>query len=91
MTDIENEIFPVVAMRSILDGGQAIFRFDNGYGASVISHGYSSGVELAVIKFNSDDNDDFDLVYDTPVTDNVIGHIADQYELANLLVQIRSL
>ena len=91
MTDIENEVFPVVAMRTIFDGAQAIFRFDNGYGASVISHGYSYGTELAVIKFNSEDNDDWDIVYDTPVTDNVIGNIADQYDLANLLVQIRSL
>ena len=55
-----------------------IFRFENGYGASVQSHkgnyGYKSDLwELAVIIFLSDDPHDFDLVYNTSITDDVLG------------------
>ena len=45
--------------------GQKIYRFKNGYGASVINYGYGAQAglyELAVL----DENDE--LVYDTPVT-----------------------
>jgi len=71
---------------------QAVWRFPNGYGASVISGPYSYGVELAVVKFDNDYEDfDFELVYNTPVADNVIGHIGSGDELRVLLTQIQSL
>lgn len=60
-------------------GKHIIYRFDNGYGASVVrfygSYGYEQGLwELAVIKFEGEKND-FKLCYDTPITDDVIGYL----------------
>jgi hypothetical protein len=60
-------------------GYQALLKFDNGYGASVIQGSMfytsnSSEFEIAVIKF--DDDGSWGLVYDTPITDDVIGHLS---------------
>jgi hypothetical protein len=43
--------------------------FDNGYGASVINDPTFSGFEVAVI---AGTEDDWEIVYDTPVTDDVV-------------------
>lgn len=74
------------------DGTQALYRFPNGYGASVIQRTYSYGGkdglwELAVVVWNGDD---FDLTYSTPITDDVIGHLGEG-EVAELLLQIAAL
>jgi len=55
-----------------------IFKFDNGYGASLAcskrTYGGDDGLwELAVVTFTSDDPHDFDIVYNTPITDDVLG------------------
>ena len=61
---------------------QNISRFDNGYGASVIDHGYGSEkglYELAVVKWitTSEGFSDFwDICYDTPIADDVIGRLS---------------
>ena len=57
-------------------GTQTIYRFDNGYGASVVNHRYSYGTEMAVVRFNGSSMDDFDLCYSTPITDDVLGHLS---------------
>jgi len=72
---------------------QKIFRFDNGFGASVIRHEFSYGGnaglwELAVIKFNA--YGEFDLVYNTKITNNVIGRLTWE-EVENLLSKIKRL
>jgi hypothetical protein len=72
-----------------LPGITAKWRFDNGYGASVINHRGSYGVELAVLRFHEDGG--WDLDYDTPVTDDVIGHISGPGELRDLLRSISDL
>lgn len=70
-------------------GIQKIYQFGNGYGASVICNPYSYGGdrglwELAVLdKFGK-------LTYDTPITDDVIGHLT-WYEVENILKQIEGL
>lgn len=74
---------------------QIVFRFENGYGASVVrgrgSYGGISGLfELAVVRFNSDDPDDFDLVHDTDITDDVLGWLSGA-EVIGYLSQIQQL
>lgn len=56
-------------------GIQTIYRFDNGYGASIVNHRDSYGTELAVIKFHGSSIEDFDLCYDTHITNDVLGHL----------------
>lgn len=59
-------------------GVQAKAFFPNGYGASVIRTSFSYGregglYELAVLRGN---DDGYELAYDTPITDDVIGHLS---------------
>jgi len=60
-----------------LGGVQKVYKFKNGYGASVVrfygSYGFESGLwELAVLEFKGDD---WQLTYKTPVTSDVIGYL----------------
>jgi hypothetical protein len=82
-------------------GTQRLYRFDNGLGASVIqfeimpgvgSYGAGSGHwELAVLRFTGENlTKDFHLAYDTPITDDVIGHL-DDAEVQDTLRRIRDL
>lgn len=71
------------------DGVQDIYRFKNGYGASVVcssgSYGGKQGLkELAVL------DKDGHICYETPVTDDVIGWLADE-DVEKYLSQIASL
>lgn len=74
------------------DGIQLVFRFPNGFGASVIEGEGSYGVELAVLSWETPatSNDEYDLTYTTPVTGDVEGHL-DAERLADLLNQIQAL
>ena len=68
------------------------FKFNNGYGASVIKHWGSYGFEndlfeLAVISW--DDNTS-SLCYDTEITDDVIGHLTNQ-DVMDTLRKIKDL
>lgn len=64
------------------------FRFDNGYGASVIKHygsyGYEEDLfELAVL-------DEEGLCYTTPITNDVIGHLTNE-QVLDYLEKIKNL
>ena len=92
MTDFTDYI----VKEHMLNGGtQTIYKFPNGYGASVICGGfYAYGddehpYELAVVKFRKD-KDGFDLCYDTPITDDVVGYQTGE-DIINLLIQIKDL
>lgn len=66
---------------------QYLFRFDNGYGASVVkgfgTYGYENDLwELAVIKFNKDDG--WDIVCDTDITNDVLGWLSVEEVLETL-------
>lgn len=85
-------IFEPVRTKEHLGGEQKLYRFDNGYGASVIrnqySHGGSDGLwELGVIAW---DGDKWELTYDTPITGNVIGHLSDAH-VEETLAKIKAL
>lgn len=71
-----------------LGGKAARAYFPNGYGASVIRSSFSYGgplglYELAVLKGNN-------LCYDTPITDDVLGHLTKQ-DVTRLLGEIEAL
>lgn len=78
--------------RALFGGFQVRWKFDNGYGASVIrntmSYGYESGLyELAVLKVLGDD---MYIAYDTPITDDVLGRLTAE-RVAELLDEIAAL
>ncbi len=51
---------------------QTIYKFPNGYGASIIKLNYIYfGIEIAVLRFDEDGNWDID--YSTPITNDVKG------------------
>ena len=67
--------------RELHGGVQKVYRFQNGFGASVVRHDYSYGGddrdwELAVLVFYSEDNEDWSLTYETEITDDVIGYLS---------------
>ena len=85
--------FGLIKTRMTWGGTQLIFRLENGYGASVISNIFSYGGdkglwELAVIKFFK--NGEWDLVYDTDITDDVIGYLTWK-DVEALLEDIKNL
>ena len=66
--------------------------FDNGYGISVVkfpgSYGYTEGrYEVAVLKGTPDD---YNLCYDTPVADDILGH-RDEGDIENIMKEVQSL
>jgi len=67
----------IIDINAINKGMQIMFRFDNNYGISLVSNGFSYGnssdeFEIAVIKFDGDNN--FKICYSTDITDDVLGY-----------------
>lgn len=74
------------------DGIQALHFFPNGYGVSVVrfpgSYGYEDQLyEVAVLKGTVDD---YELCYDTNVTDGVIG-LCDEIDVENIMEEVEIL
>lgn len=67
--------FTPIKQKVAFNGTQTIYRFPNGYGASVINHSFSHGIELAVIHFPNPKGDKFKLDYSTLITNDVIRHL----------------
>jgi hypothetical protein len=81
--------------RQMNGGVQKVYRFANGYGASVVRHAFSYGGEgglweLAVLKFHGPDIYQYHLDYTTPITNDVIGRITED-EVDALLDRIEQL
>lgn len=80
--------------RELNGGTQTVYKFSNGYGASVLNGGtYCYGAdqglkELAVLEFKT--GDDYSLCYTTEITDDVLGYLTDE-DVANLLERIEGL
>jgi hypothetical protein len=73
-------------------GVQAKYFFPNGYGVSVVSfpgsYGFREGLyEVAVLKGNEDD---WNLCYDTPITDDVMGH-RDEQDVEIIMEEVAAL
>jgi hypothetical protein len=71
------------------DRYQKIYKFDNGFGASVVSHSCSYGgkegfFEIAILDKNGK------ISYDTPITSDVIGWL-DFAGVADILERIKNL
>lgn len=82
------EAMPTVS-KTVNGGVQHIYKFSNGYSASVVQHEFSYGHEdglweLAIIGPNGR------ICYDTPITEDVLGYQSDA-DVANALVQINAL
>ena len=80
--DIQFTPHPVSGVRSVT-------MFENGYGASVVSHPMSYGgqmglYELAILDKNGE------LTYDTPITDDVIGYLTPE-QVTEKLIEIQDL
>lgn len=83
-----SEKFKAESENEIYGGHQAMFKFENGYGASVVNHAFSYGnerglFELVVLKGD-------DLCYTTPITDDVLGHLSNK-EVEETLEKIKAL
>ena len=68
--------------------------YKNGYGVSVIDNEYSYGLELAVISWSGEWDEEIDrpkkidhweLCYDSPITDDVCGYL--DFETLNILIE----
>ena len=77
--------------QSFLNGLQAILFFPNGYGISVVRNVLSRTTvdtwEIAILKGTESD---YDLCYDTPITNDVIGYCSEE-EVSNIMKQIQDL
>lgn len=65
---------------------QVLFKFPNSYGASVVQGPYTYGgpqglFEMAVIRW---DDDEYDIDYTTPVSDDVLGHLTSDEVIETL-------
>lgn len=69
-----------------VDGYQLVYKFDNGYGASVVKHDFSYGGKKGLYELAVLDNEG-GLCYTTPITEDVIGHLT-MGEVDKLLVEI---
>lgn len=82
----------IVSTRADFIKQQIVFKFDNGYGASVVRGPYTYGgdeglFELGVLKF---DGNRSGLVYDTPITNDVLGWLTGD-QVLDRLNQIKAL
>ena len=77
--------------QSFLKGVQAILFFPNGYGISVVRNVLSRTTvntwEIAILK-GTESN--YNLCYDTPITDDVIGYCSEE-KVSNIMKQIQDL
>jgi len=69
--------------REMHGGVQKVYVFPNGYGASVVRHSFSYGGnkglwELAVLDIKNTEPLEWEISYDTPITNDVVGYLNDE-------------
>jgi hypothetical protein len=76
----------------IKDGVQAKHFFSNGYGVSVVrfpgSYGFEDDLYEVAILQGTEDN--WNITYDTPITDDVLGH-RDEQDINIILEEVQAL
>ncbi len=72
-----------------VDGYQLVYKFDNGYCASVVKHDFSYGGKKGLYELAVLDNEGA-LCYNTGITEDVVGHLT-MGEVDKLLVEISHL
>lgn len=72
-----------------LNGIKTTLHFDNEYGISVVRHKYSYGSGLGLYEM-AIMNKDNDIVYDTPVTDDVLGYLTEN-DVSNYMIKVQRL
>jgi len=88
------KIYEPIDARPLESGAvQKLYRFANGYGASVVkgehTYGGDEGLwELAVLAFDTEGG--FSLCYTTPITSDVEGHLSDD-DVEVLLAKVEAL
>lgn len=72
-----NKFKDYIEVQNDLGYPQTIYKFPNGFGASVIKFKYIYfGIEIAVLKFYKEGN--WDINYATPITNDVIGGLDEE-------------
>lgn len=72
-----NKFKDYIEVQNDLGYPQTIYKFPNGYGASVIKFKYIYfGIEIAVLRFYKEGN--WDINYATPITNDVIGGLDEE-------------
>ena len=72
-----------------MGGVQAIVKFDNGYGASIVKTPHTYGGDKGLYELAVLDSDGH-LTYATPVTDDVIGYLRD-IDVTDVMEKIQQL
>ena len=70
-------------------GVQAIAKFDNGYGASVVCTPYTYGGKEGLYELAVLDNDGH-LTYESPITNDVLGYLSKE-DVTEILIKIQQL
>jgi hypothetical protein len=70
-------------------GKQCIVRFPNGYAASIVQGPHTYGGPLGLYEIAVFDKDG-QITYDTPITNDVLGHLSEN-EVEKTLIDIKNL
>ena len=74
---------------NFLNGIKSLLHFENGYGVSVVKHQYSYGYGKGLYEMAIMDKDN-DIVYDTPITDDVLGYLTED-DVSNYMIKVQRL
>jgi hypothetical protein len=78
-----------VPTEPFLDGIKSSLHFENEYGVSVVRHKYSYGYGLGLYEM-AIMNKDNDIVYNTPVTNDVLGYLTEN-DVSNYMIKVQRL
>lgn len=85
--NIDDFVIHIKKSKDGLTHNQVVFKFPNGYGASLIQGDYTYGgdqglFEIAVLIFTPDN--EWEICYNTPITDDTLGYLTENEVLDTL-------